>query len=177
MKIKTAYPVIVDNENSRTSEYLSSAAGTETNEDYNAGDVNVKTSYPVIVDGVDLSPRDFYSNANGEPSMPEQVAAKQKGLFWDKLRGGWSKVSNSPGAQFALEKVAEFMKTKQGGGFGAGAGGFTGGMPDSTPTPLPTDTTPAPMTRTTKIVLIVGGVLVVGLVVLGLVSKKSPAKG
>lgn len=175
MKIKTAYPVIVDSEKSRTSEYLSSAAGTSTTEDYNAGDVNVKTSYPVIVDGVDVSPRDFYSSADGEPSMPEQVSARKKGLFWDKVKGGWSKVSNSPGAQFALEKVAEFMKTKQGGGFGAG--GFTGGMPDSTPTPLPTDTTPEPMSKTTKIVLIVGGVLVVGLVVLGLVSKKAPAKG
>jgi hypothetical protein len=171
MKIKTVYPVIIDNENLGTSEYLSNASGNAPTEDYNAGDVNVQTSYPVILDGVDVSPRDYYSNSNGaEPTMPDQAAAKQKGLFWDKLKGGWSKISNSPSAQFALEKVAEYMKNKQGGNFGAG--GFTGGMPDSTPTPLPTDTTPAPMTKTTKIVLIVGGVLVVGLIILGLVSKK-----
>ena len=176
MKIKTVYPVIVDNERSGTSEYLSNAAGNAPTEEYRAGDMNITTSYPVIVDGVDLSPRDYYSDADGAtPSMPEQASAKQKGLFWDKVKGGWSKVSNSPGAQFALEKVAEFMKNKQGGGFGTG--GYTGGATDGTPTPIPTDTTPAPMTKTTKIVLIVGGVLVVGLVILGLVSKKSPAKG
>lgn len=174
MKIKTAYPVIVDNDKSRTSEYLSNAAGTSTPEDYSAGDVNVTTSYPVIVDGVDVSPRDFYSNADGDPPMADQAKAKQKGLFWDKTKGAWAKISNSPSAQFALEKVAEYLKLKQGGGY---TGGYTGGMPDATPTPTPTDATPTPMTKTTKIVLIVGGVLVVGLVILGLVSKKTPAKG
>ena len=171
MKIKTAYPVIVDNEKLDMNEYYANAAGTSTPENYTAGDVTVSTSYPVILDGSDVSPRDYYANADGEPSMPEQVAAKQKGLFWDKTKGAWSKISNSPGAQFALEKVAEFMKMKQGGGFG---GGYTGGLPDSTPTPAPA-TTPEPMSKTTKIVLIVGGVVVVGLVVLGLLSKKAPA--
>jgi hypothetical protein len=173
MKIKTAYPVIVENEKLDMSEYYANAAGTSTPESYSAGDVNVSTSYPVIINGSDVSPNDFYSNVD-EPPMPEQVAAKQKGMFWDKVKGGWSKISNNAGAQFALEKVAEFMKMKQGGGFGGGGfggGGFTGGLPDSTPTPAPTPAA-EPMSKTTKIVLVVGGVLVVGLVLVGVFAKK-----
>jgi len=170
MKIKTAYPLIVDNDKLDMNEYYANAAGTSTPETYSAGDVSVSTSYPVVIDGTDVSSKDFYANADGAtPSMPEQVSAKQKGLFWDKVKGGWSKISNSPGAQFALEKVAEFMKNKQGGGFGSG--GFTGGMPDSTPTPAPTPAA-EPMSKTTKIVLVVGGVLVVGLVLVGVFAKK-----
>ena len=99
MKIKTVYPVIIDNERSGTSEYLSNAAGNAPTEDYSAGDVNVTTSYPVILDGVDVSPNDYYSNADGDPPMPDQAKAKQKGLFWDKTKGAWAKISNSPGAQ------------------------------------------------------------------------------
>lgn len=172
MNIKTSYPVIIDNEKLSPSDYYSNAAGTSTPENYTAGDVSVTTAYPVVIDGSDVSPNDYYANADGEPSMPDQAAAKQKGLFWDKTKGAWAKISNSPGAQFALEKVAEFMKMKQGGGFG---GGYTGGLPDSTPTPAPAPAS-EPMSKTTKIVLIVGGVLVVGLVVLGLLSKKAPTQ-
>lgn len=170
MEIKTSYPLIIDNEKLNMSDYYSNAAGTATPETYAAGDLTVKTSYPVVMDGTDLSPLDFYANADGAaPGMPEQAKMKQKGLFWDKTKGAWAKISNSPGAQFALEKIAEYMKQKQGGGFGSG--GFTN-VPDSTPTTPTTATdTPAPMTMTTKVIIGVGIVAVLGLVGYGIFAN------
>jgi hypothetical protein len=171
MNIKTPYPVIIDNEKLSPSDYYSNAAGTSTPENYTAGDISVTTAYPVVIDGTDVSSKDYYANADGAtPSMADQAAAKQKGLFWDRTKGAWSKITNSPGAQFALEKVAEYLKLKQGGGY-AGGGGYTGAIPDSTPTPTPTET-PQPMSKTAKIILIGGGVLVVGLVLVGIFAKK-----
>jgi hypothetical protein len=170
MEIKTSYPVIIDGQKLSSSNY-SNAAGTSEPETYTSGGLNIKTSYPVIMDDSDVSPLDYYANANGAtPGMPEQAAMKQKGLFWDRTKGAWAKISNSPGAQFALEKVAEYMKMKQGGGFTTDSG-TGGGTKDTLPDATLTDETPETMTMTTKIIIGVGVVAVLGLVGYGIFAK------
>lgn len=174
MEIKTSYPLIIDNEKLNMSDYYSNAAGTASPETYSAGDLTVKTSYPVVMDGSDVSPRDFYANADGAtPTMEQQASAKQKGLFWDRTKGTWAKIANNPGAQFALEKIAEYMKIKQGGGFGSGSGltdGSKDGSKDSTI--ITEQEQPKSMTMTTKIII---GVAIAA--VLGFVGYSIFAKG
>ena len=177
MEIKTSYPVIIDGQKLSSSNY-SNAAGTSEPETYTSGGLNIKTSYPVIMDDSDVSPLDYYANANGTtPGMPEQAAMKQKGLFWNKTKGAWEKISNNPGAQFALEKVAEYMKLKQsggltsGGGTDGGAGGGTGRggfVPDANLNTTPDE---EPMSKTTKIIIGVGIVAVLGLVGYGIFAN------
>jgi hypothetical protein len=175
MEIKTAYPIIIDGETIDPNDYYSNAAGTSQPEAYTSGDLNIQTSYPVVLDGKDVSPKDYYSNLT-DPNMQEQVAMRQKGWFWDKTKGTWQKISNNPGAQFALEKIAEYMKMKQSGGFGGGgftAGGGTGeGTKDTLPDATLTDKTPEPMTMTTKIIIGVGIAAVLGFVGYAIFASK-----
>jgi len=174
MEIKTSYPLIIDNEKLNMNDYYSNAAGTATPETYSAGDLTIKTSYPVVLDGSDVSPFDYYSNADdATPTMEQQASAKQKGLFWDKTKGTWAKIANNPGAQFALEKIAEYMKIKQGGGFVPGGGLPQVGSGEFVPdTNLNKEPESKPMTMTTKIII---GVAIAA--VLGFVGYSIFAKG
>lgn len=177
MKITTSNPVMIGNEVVNGNDEFFNAEGAEYVENpedtYNEGDFKIQTSYPVIVDDKPLSPKEYYLNTNGEtdasksaPSMDKQVAAKKKGMFWDKVKGGWQKISNSPAAQFALQQVAAYASQNSGAPVAPTA--------SNTP-PMPVVDEPTPMNKGLKIALIVGGVAVVGLIIYSMVGKGSKA--
>ena len=146
---------------------------------------------PIEVDGETLTPMDewLYSNltgeerrkqradrkaarekantttpGNGEPSAAEQDAKAKEGKFWNVLKGGWDSFSKSSSGQIILDSATNYIANK----FGGNTGGQPG--PETTPpAPAPTD---EPMSQTTKIALIGGGVLLVGIILYNVLSKK-----
>lgn len=145
---------------------------------------------PVEFEGETLTPMDefLYSNAsgkdrraarraarekantttpgNGEPTKEEQDAKAKEGKFWDVVKGGWSNFTKSPSGQVILDSATNYISNKLGGNSFTQPGGETG-LP--APTPAPTD---EPMSQTMKIALIGGGVLLVGIILYNVLSKK-----
>lgn len=182
MKVTTSNPVIIDDVKVDPIDMYLPAEGS-TEESYQAGDIKVSTINPVIIDEKNASPEDFYSNLGGVtgsaadqmqkmsqnvPSMESQAKAKQKGQFWNKAKGAWEKISNSPAAQFALQQVATYLAQRQGGGQDT----FTQ-QNQPPPPPPPVD---EPMKLGTKIAIGVGAALVIGLIIYAVVSGDSKAK-
>lgn len=193
MKIKTSYPVIIDGKDISPRDYYSSASGDflvdmdfVPQEEVTADGVKVSTKYPVILDGSDISPRDYYSSISGvygqvdlasiaqaaeqykksgtSPSTQAQKAAKDKGLFWDKAKGAWQSFSNSQTGQVALQQLDAYLTARRDARFGtSSSGGF---MPAEQATTAPSQ----PMSRGTKIALIAGGIVVVGLIVYSIIA-------
>ena len=189
MKVKTSYPVIIDGKDISPRDYYSSASGDVSvdmqflpEEEITVGDIGVITKYPVILDGSDISPRDYYSNATGQldpaaiaqaaeqyqksgkaPSSSAQKAAKEKGLFWDKLKGTWQSFSNSQTGQVALQQVDAYLTARRDAKFGTSSGGFA---PTEATSAAPTE----PMSKGAKIALIAGGIVVAGLIVYSIVA-------
>ena len=102
---------------------------------------------------------------NGEPTKEEQDAKAKEGKFWDVLKGGWSNFSKSPSGQVILDSATNYISNKLGGNSFSQPGG------DIT-TPPATEPTSEPMSKTTKYVLIGGGVLLVGIILYNVLSKK-----
>jgi hypothetical protein len=102
---------------------------------------------------------------NGEPSKAEQDAKAKEGKFWNVLKGGWDSFTKSSSGQIILDSATNYISNKLGGSAysqpGAGA--------DDTPPAPPVD---EPMSKTTKYVLIGGGVLLVGIILYNVLSKK-----
>ena len=198
MNIKTTNPVIVDEVKVSPNDYFSNAVGDIAvdyeylpTEEVTAGDIKVVTKYPIILDGSDVSPKDYYSNFWGRnkkkktdadklaeatenaqktgqaPSTADQNVAKQKGLFWDNLKKSWTTFSNSEAGKMALAQVDAALTARRETRFGAGQGG--GFISPDTITP---EQPSQPMSATTKILLIGGGLLVVGLIVYSVISSK-----
>jgi hypothetical protein len=174
MKVTTSNPVIMGGKMVSGNGY-SCAEGmnyVETPEDtYQEGDFQIQTSYPVIVDDKNLSPSEYYLNltdaelaAQKTPPMKTQVDAKKKGLFWDKVKGGWQKISSSPAAQFALQQVAAYAAQNSGAPTASG---------QQQQEVVNTDETTAkkPMSTGLKVGLIIGGIAVVGLIIYSMTSK------
>ena len=101
---------------------------------------------------------------------PNQIAdAKKKGLFWDKVKGGWvyakeSGILDWVGNLFGLKPPPAFQPTptaNTGAGAGAGAGAVI------------TDDTNKGMSKTTKTLLYVGGALVVGFIIFEIAKPKN----
>ena len=157
---------------------------------------------PVEIDGNTLTPMDeyLYSNANGNPlgktnplkaglptgtiSIPpsqylanlqnipggpnakEQAdKAKKEGQFWNSLKGGWEKFRKSDNGQILLTSGTSYLVDKLGGT-----------VPTNTTTTTPPADAPKddtkPMSKTTKTVLIVGGIALLGLIIYSVVKKK-----
>lgn len=173
MKVTTSNPVIVGGKMVSGKDY-SCAEGmnyVETPEDtYTEGDFKIQTSYPVIVDDKNLSPSEYYLNVGGTdaskktPPMDTQVKAKNKGMFWDKVKGGWQKISSSPAAQFALQQVAAYAAQN------SGAPTASGQQQQQVETKVE-ENTKKPMSTGLKVGLIIGGVAVVGLIIYSMTSK------
>jgi hypothetical protein len=104
---------------------------------------------------------------NGEPTAAEQDAKAKEGKFWDVVKGGWSNFTKSPSGQVILDSATNYISNKLGGNSFTQPGGETG-LPAPTP-PAPTD---EPMSQTMKIALIGGGVLLVGIILYNVLSKK-----
>lgn len=206
MKVLTSYPVIINKEKISPSDYYSCATGdTDSPEkEYSVGGMTIKTNYPVIMDETNVSPLDYYSSYTGsqEKSIKDLMAkgsnreeaiqilklgpdtssststssssttSATKGRFWDKVKGAWVNVKNSPAAQFALQQAGAYIANRQTGG------GGTGGDFSAQSSVAPVEPKQAPMSKTTKILLISGGVVVVGLILYAVLSgdKKTATK-
>lgn len=186
MKVITDYPVIIDNEKVSPVDYYSSAAGTndKPENEYNVGDLTVQTNYPVIIDEKDVSPKDYYSNLTAEerrqerelrkkrknePSIDEQKDKASKGLFWDKVKGVWSKAKDNPAAQFAFQQAAAYLAQKNAGS------GYSSG-PEAPTTPPADDENDQKMSTPTKVLLVTGSILVVGYIIYAVMGANKGAK-
>jgi hypothetical protein len=103
---------------------------------------------------------------NGEPPAAEQDAKAKEGKFWNVLKGGWDSFSKSSSGQILLDTATNYLSNKLGANTAAQGGG---GAVDDTPPPPPA---PEPMSKTTKIALIGGGVLLVGIILYSVLRKK-----
>lgn len=184
MKVTTSNPVIIDDVKVDPIDMYIAAEGS-TEESYQAGDIKVSTINPVIIDDKNVSPEDYYSNfgdatanaaqqisqfAKNAPSMETQAKAKQRGQFWNKAKGAWEKISNSPAAQFALQQVATYLAQRQGGGQDTFA------QQNQQQNEIKDENKPEPMKLGVKIAIGVGAALVIGLIIYAVASGDSKGK-
>jgi hypothetical protein len=97
---------------------------------------------------------------NGEPSKEEQDAALKQGKFWNVLKGGWDNFTKSSSGQIILDSATNYVANKLGGTSNYGVSDTT--PPTTTPDPKADG---EPMSKTTKTILIVGGVALLGIIV------------
>lgn len=182
MKVTTSNPIKIDGANI---EPIYSSIEDSKEESYRAGDIKISTINPVIVNDKHTSPEDYYSNLGGVtgsaaqqmsqitknvPSMETQAKAKQKGQFWNKAKGAWEKISNSPAANFALQQLAAYQAQRQGGGQDT----FT--QQNQQQNEIKDENKPEPMKLGVKIAIGVGAVLVIGLIIYAVASGDSKGK-
>lgn len=191
MKITTINPVIIDDVQVDPIDMYLPADGNTEEETYSEGDIKITTMNPVVINDKNASPSDYYSNAGGSindatsaalsyskqlsdsPSMESQLKAKKRGEFWNKAKGVWEKISNSPAAQFALQQLSNYLAQKQGMAMGAGMDSGMGSASATTPPPPPKK---EKMSTGVKIALGVGGALVLGLIIYAVMSSDSKSK-
>jgi hypothetical protein len=104
---------------------------------------------------------------NGEPSAADQDAKAKEGKFWDVLRGGYQNFLKSSSGQIILDSATNYIANK----FGGATTNTGGGVVDDTP-PADDKAKDEPMSKTTKYALIGGGVLLVGVILYSVLSKK-----
>jgi hypothetical protein len=173
MEVKTANPVVIDNTKISTIDSIVNEPLDEVENSYDAGNLKVTTANPVIYSDANVLDDSFYSNIGGdkEPSIQEKLDRKQKRKeFWNKAKGTWEKISQSPAAQFALQQLAAYQAQKQ---------GITDGsqiQPSKEVVSSDSQAQNQSMSKTTKIVLGVAGVLVVGLIIYAVLSGDSKTK-
>ena len=119
-----------------------------------------------------ITPTQFTSTVQdipGGPTAAEQVdKAKKEGKFWNGLKGGWEKFKVTENGQIVVNSAMALLLSKLGGA-----------------STTSTDTAPIvdgnsneklngkqPMSKTTKTILIVGGVAVLGLIIYAVVKQK-----
>lgn len=107
------------------------------------------------------------SPGNGEPTKEEQDAKAKEGKFWNVLKGGWDSFTKSSSGQIILDSATNYIANK----FGGTAYSQQGAGLDDTP-PADDKAKDEPMSKTTKYVLIGGGVLLVGIILYNVLSKK-----
>lgn len=103
---------------------------------------------------------------NGEPSAAEQDKKAKEGKFWNVLKGGWDSFTKSPSGQVILDSATNYISNKLGGNSFSQPGG------DFSAPPASDEPKSQPMSKTTKYVLIGGGVLLVGVILYNVLSKK-----
>jgi hypothetical protein len=105
------------------------------------------------------------SPGKGEPSASEQDEKAKEGKFWNVLKGGWEGFTKSPSGQVILDSATNYISNKLGGNSFSQPGGDFSAPPVDEPKA-------EPMSKTTKYVLIGGGVLLVGVILYNVLSKK-----
>lgn len=104
----------------------------------------------------------------GGPSAAEQVdKAKKEGKFWNALKGSWDKFKTTENGQIIVQSGMALILSKLGGA------GTTAPTTDTTPPVTPPADDAKPLSKTTKTILIVGGVAVLGLIIYSIVKNKS----
>jgi hypothetical protein len=101
----------------------------------------------------------------GEPTAAEQDAKAKEGKFWNVLKGGFESFKTSPSGQIILDSATNYLSNKLGGNSFSQPGGDVAAPPADEPKA-------EPMSKTTKYVLIGGGVLLVGVILYNVLSKK-----
>jgi hypothetical protein len=196
MNIKTKNPVIIDKQKVSPKDYYANASGDVSvdfkylpTEEVSAGDIKVITKYPVVLDGSDISPKDYYVNASGSitsafltpeqlaalearakqtgtsPSKKDQDAAKEKGVFWDNLAKSWQSFTQSDVGKTTISQIDAALTARREAKYGSGQGGAF--FPEQTAG----QQAQAPMSTTTKVLLVGGGLLVAGLIVYAIVKR------
>lgn len=198
MNVITKNPVIVDGENVSSKDYYSNADSNVSvdmeyipEEQVTTDGITVSTKYPIVLNGSEVSPRSYYSNAVGQqsvidaffasnlaaaqeqakktgskPTTQQQEQAKEKGVFWDNVKKSWQSFTNSETGKMALAQIDAAITARREAKYGTTFGSLPtdeisrGGQPTS-----------EPMSTTTKVLLIGGGLLVVGLIVYSMVVK------
>jgi len=107
------------------------------------------------------------SPGKGEPTAEEQDKKAKEGKFWNVLKGGWEGFTKSSSGQIILDSATNYIANK----FGGATTNTGGGVVDDTP-PADDKAKDEPMSKTTKYVLIGGGVLLVGVILYSVLSKK-----
>ena len=103
----------------------------------------------------------------GGPTAAEQVdKAKKEGKFWNGLKGGWEKFKVSENGQIIVSSAMALLLSKLGGA------GTTAPTTDTAPPADAPKDDKTPMSKTTKTVLIVGGVAVLGLIIYSVLKEK-----
>ena len=105
------------------------------------------------------------SPGKGEPTKEEQDAKAKEGKFWNVLKGGWESFTKSPSGQVILDSATNYISNRLGGNSFSQPGG-------DVPAPPADEPKAEPMSKTTKYVLIGGGVLLVGVILYNVLSKK-----
>jgi hypothetical protein len=123
---------------------------------------------PLPTPTISITPSQYSANVQnipGGPTAKEQVdKAKNEGKFWNSIKGGWDKFKTSENGKIILQSGASYVLDK------LGATAPTAPTTSFEQTP-PTDTK-APMSKTTKTILIVGGVALVGVIIYMIAKKK-----
>jgi len=102
----------------------------------------------------------------GGPTAAEQVdKAKKEGKFWNGLKGGWEKFKVTENGQIVVNSAMALLLNKLGGA------GITAPTTDTAPPTTPPADIKQPMSKTTKTILIVGGVAVVGLIIYSVLKR------
>jgi hypothetical protein len=102
---------------------------------------------------------------NGPTAQQQLDKAKKEGKFWNSLKGGFESFSKSENGQIILNSGTSYIASK----LGATVPTTTDGTTPSADVPTPDKT---PMSKTTKTVLIVGGVAVVALIIYSIAKGK-----
>ena len=102
----------------------------------------------------------------GGPSKTEQEAKLKEGKFWNAVKGGWDNFTKSSSGQILIDSLTNYLSNKLGG---------TSSGQEYTDTGASTDNqnkeVDQPMSQTTKTILIVGGVAVVGFILYSVLKK------
>jgi hypothetical protein len=101
----------------------------------------------------------------GGPTKGEQEAKLKEGKFWNGVKGGWDSFKTSPSGQILIDSVTNYLSNKLGGNSFSQPGGDFSAPPADAPKS-------EPMSPTMKYVLIGGGVLLVGVILYNVLSKK-----
>jgi hypothetical protein len=103
----------------------------------------------------------------GGPSKIEQEAKLKEGKFWNSVKGGWDNFTKSSSGQILIDSLTNYLSAKLGGPYNQQyldpITNDAGNDPNKTPD--------QPMSKTTKTLLIVGGVAVVGFILYSVLKK------
>lgn len=107
----------------------------------------------------------------GGPTAAEQIVkAKNEGKFWNGLKGAYEKFKVTENGQIIVNSSMALLLSKLGGA------GTTSTTTDTAPTADGNSNeklnSKQPMSKTTKTILIVAGVAVIGLIIYSVVKKK-----
>ena len=206
MKVITGNPVIIDNNRVSSKDMWCSLDGKSSTTEVRAFQDWMDAKHPNWVNGSNLNKGSGYgtfgpstskawasygteyssnlttavgsalasAGSNLSTSNPKTGETK-KGMFWDKAKGVWVKAQQSG----LLNQLGGLLGGLLGKNGATGSAGQT--WTGETPAPAPSSTTPEqpgkqPMSMTTKVLIGVGVVAVLGVIIYVATKKNSPSK-